>query len=130
MMRGAVALARETGVPLVPMALWGGQRIYTARAAATGHQLSLRRGRPITILVAEPRHLGPDREAESETRLLGAQLQGLLDAAQAMHPDQPATGERPPWHPAHLGGSAPTTQRAVWTEQVPRSAIVLERPAF
>ena len=29
LMRGSAALARETGVPVVPVALWGTQRIYT-----------------------------------------------------------------------------------------------------
>ena len=30
LMPGAVALARETGAPLLPMAIWGPQRILTA----------------------------------------------------------------------------------------------------
>jgi 1-acyl-sn-glycerol-3-phosphate acyltransferase len=128
MMPGAAALARETGAPLVPMAMWGGQRIYTATAAATGHQLHLRRGRPITIVVGKARFIEPDRDIVAETRLLGACLQTLLDSAQARHPDQPAPGEHPPWHPAHLGGSAPTREQAAAIEQPPRHATLLQPP--
>jgi 1-acyl-sn-glycerol-3-phosphate acyltransferase len=126
MMTGAAALAMDTGAPVVPMAMWGGQRIYTSTAAATGHQLHLRWGSPITIIVAEARFIEPGQDVVAESRLLGACLQTLLEQAQARHPDQPAPGQYPPWHPAHLGGSAPTPEQAALIEQPPRHAILLD----
>ncbi len=125
MMRGAAALARETGAPIVPMALWGGQRIYTASHAATGHDLHLRRGRPITVVVAAPICVAPGTDVRAQTVLLAARLQTLLDHAQAVHPDQPTAGEAADWHPAHRGGTAPTPAQAGSIEQLPRSAIVV-----
>jgi 1-acyl-sn-glycerol-3-phosphate acyltransferase len=125
-MTGAAALAMDTGAPVVPMAMWGGQRIYTSTAAATGHELHLRWGSPITIIVAEARFIEPGQDVVAESRLLGACLQTLLEQAQARHPDQPAPGQYPPWHPAHLGGSAPTPEQAALIEQPPRHAILLD----
>ena len=45
LMPGAVALARETGAPLVPLAIWGPQRILTAH-----RPVDLHRGRPVSLL--------------------------------------------------------------------------------
>ncbi len=124
MMPGAAALARETGAPLVPVAIWGGQRIYTA-AARTGTRFQLRRGRPITILVGEPTYVCPTADVVSETQALGARLQQLLERSQRIHPDQPRPGEVAPWHPAHLGGTAPTPYQARLFEDLPHHAIPL-----
>ncbi len=117
MMAGAVALARATGAPIVPIALWGPQRIYSAN-----QPLSLRRGRPISIEVAEPMS-APEGDLATATRALGARLQHLLDSVQARHPDQPRRGELAPWHPAHLGGHAPTPSAALLNADLPRAAI-------
>lgn len=122
---GAAALARDTGAPLVPVALWGGQRLFTAKAASRGHDLHLRRGRPITILVGQPSYVGPGADVSTATVELGWRLQELLDRAQRMHPDQPRPVADAPWHPAHLGGSAPTPEQARLIEDIPRHAIPL-----
>lgn len=117
LMPGAVALARDTGAPLVPMALWGPQRISTV-----GLPLSLRRGRPVTISVGTPMTL-PDGDVVTATRAMGVRLQQLVDDVQARHPDHPSPGEHAPWQPAHLCGHAPTPSAALLTADVPRSAI-------
>ncbi len=119
LMPGAVALARDTGAPLVPVALWGSQRILTAE-----QPVDLTRGRTVSILVGEPWHLGPRTDVAAETRRLGGVLQHLLDDLQARPAHQPRPGERAPWHPAHLGGSAPDAAHARTLESVPRSALL------
>lgn len=111
---GAVALASSTGAPLVPVAIWGPQRIATAR-----RPVDLRRGRPVTIAVGEPILVDPDADVTSGTVDLGRRLQALLDRLQAQPRHQPPSGARVPWHPAHLGGSAPTRAEAEPRESAP-----------
>jgi 1-acyl-sn-glycerol-3-phosphate acyltransferase len=117
LMPGAVALARETGAPLVPMAIWGPQRILTAK-----RPVDLRRGRPVSLLVGEPWHVPADTDVRAGTALLGRRLQDLVDELQH-RPAHAPEREPAPWHPAHLGGGAPTPEVARLQESVPSSAI-------
>jgi 1-acyl-sn-glycerol-3-phosphate acyltransferase len=119
LMPGAVALARETGAPLLPMAIWGPQRIMT-----THQRLDLRRGRPVSLGVGAPVHLRARDDVSEHTRLLGRRLQQMLDELQQRPEHQPRRGEPAPWHPAHLGGQAPSVDVARAEETVPASSIV------
>ncbi len=112
LMPGAAALAAETGAPLVPVAHWGGQRLATAH-----RPVEVRRGRPVSIRVGPPYVVAPGTDPRRATRDLGALLQGMLDALQHRPEHQPRPGEPAPWHPAHLGGSAPTPQSAQHIER-------------
>lgn len=105
---GAVRLAQGAGVPLVPVALWGGQRMWSK---GLPRDLTSR-GRAITIAVGEPMH--PPRKADGaeQTEELRTRMQALLDHAQKRHLDQPVDGQDAPWHPRHLGGTAPTPAEA------------------
>ncbi|HVV13586.1 lysophospholipid acyltransferase family protein [Amycolatopsis sp.] len=99
---GAVRMAAEAGVPLVPMALWGTQRLWTK-----GHPRTLtKRHVPISVVLGEPTHPSPDEDPETLTRDLRTRMSVLLDKAQAEYPESPAADERW-WLPAHLGGTAP-----------------------
>lgn len=98
---GANRLAHEAGVPLVPMALWGTQRLWTK-----GRPKNLtQRHVPITTLIGEPFEASPD---DSGDALLRKRMQDLLDTAQAGYPTEPGAW----WAPAHLGGTAPTPEQA------------------
>jgi 1-acyl-sn-glycerol-3-phosphate acyltransferase len=118
LMPGAVALAQETGAPLVPLALWGSQRILTAK-----QRPDLTRGRPVSLRVGEPLTVRRDADPREQTRLLGERLQGLLDELQARDEHRPEPGEHAPWHPAHLGGHAPDPVTARLNESVPTHAV-------
>ncbi len=105
---GAVRLAMATGTPLIPVALWGGQRIFTKDIPRDFRT----RGRALTIAVGEPMHPTRADDADQVTVELHERMQALLEHAQETYPDRPAPGQEVPWYPAHLGGSAPTPEEA------------------
>ena len=102
---GAVRIAAEAGVPVVPAVLWGTQRMMTK-----DHPRDFSRGTTILIRVGEPQHpTGADPEAE--TARLKASMAQLLDRAIRDYPAE----EQPPgswWVPQSHGGSAPTLAEA------------------
>jgi 1-acyl-sn-glycerol-3-phosphate acyltransferase len=99
---GAVRLAAEASVPVIPAVLWGTQRIYTK-----DHPRDLGRGKTIMIRVGEPMQLSANHEAE--TARLRAAMASLLDAAIRSYPDQQAGAW---WTPRSHGGTAPTPEEA------------------
>lgn len=101
---GAARLAQDAGVPLIPMALWGTQRIWTK-----GRPRNFRRSHiPVTIRVGEPVEAPADQYAGAITRRLRERVQELLEAAQRAYPVRPKDASDTWWVPAHLGGTAPT----------------------
>lgn len=104
---GAARMAIEAGVPLVPVANWGGQRLYTK-----GRKRSLRRDVPITLLFGPPVPHEPGDDAQAVTKRLRQAVGDLLEQAQRSYPDQPTSVSDGWWQPAHLGGSAPTVAEA------------------
>ena len=63
LMPGAVALARESGAPLLPMAIWGPQRILS-----TNQRLDLRRGRPVSLRLGAPLRVDAGDDIDERTR--------------------------------------------------------------
>jgi 1-acyl-sn-glycerol-3-phosphate acyltransferase len=100
---GAVRIAATAGVPLIPVVLWGTQRIMTK-----DHDRDLSRGTAISIRVGEPMAVtGADSRAETE--VLRAVMQGLLAESIAAYPQhEPGAW----WLPAAHGGTAPTLEQA------------------
>ncbi|MFD0559205.1 lysophospholipid acyltransferase family protein [Stackebrandtia endophytica] len=99
---GAVRMASAARVPLIPVALWGTQRLWTK-----GRRRELtKRHVPIMIVVGEPLTFGADDDPAEVTRTLRVRMQQLLDQAQRDYPETPGEDETW-WQPAHLGGSAP-----------------------
>ncbi|PGH42417.1 1-acyl-sn-glycerol-3-phosphate acyltransferases [Micromonospora sediminicola] len=105
---GAARMAQEAGVPLLPVALWGTQRLWTKGRPRT----LTRRHTPITILVGEPMDPAAYPDGTAMTADLRTRLSALVDRAQREYPDQPAGPDDAWWQPAHLGGSAPTPEQA------------------
>ncbi|MBT2508439.1 1-acyl-sn-glycerol-3-phosphate acyltransferase [Streptomyces sp. ISL-98] len=101
---GAARMAQEAGVPLIPVALWGTQRLWTK-----GKPRNFGRNHiPVTIRVGEPMDAPKDEFAGAMTRRLRGRVQELLEAAQRAYPVRPKNAEDTWWVPAHLGGTAPT----------------------
>jgi 1-acyl-sn-glycerol-3-phosphate acyltransferase len=105
---GAVRMAAAAEVPLVPMVLWGGHRLWTKGRPRT----LTRRHTPITILVGEPIHPGRGDDATVVAAELHSRLSDLLEKAQREYPDAPAGPADSWWQPVYLGGSAPTPEEA------------------
>jgi 1-acyl-sn-glycerol-3-phosphate acyltransferase len=103
---GAVRIAAEAGVPVVPVILWGTQRMMTK-----DHPRDFSRGKTITIKVGEPLRPTGDNPA-AETAELRSRMSGMLAEVVADYP----TAEQPPgswWVPASMGGTAPTPEEAL-----------------
>ncbi|NUP00004.1 MAG: 1-acyl-sn-glycerol-3-phosphate acyltransferase [Nonomuraea sp.] len=102
---GAIRMAQATNVPVIPVALWGSQRLWTK---GRPKQLTQRHV-PITILVGEPFHPKRGEDVNQHTVDLHARLTELADRAQRTYPEVPPGVW---WQPAHLGGTAPTPEEA------------------
>ncbi|MBG6240044.1 1-acyl-sn-glycerol-3-phosphate acyltransferase [Mycetocola sp. CAN_C7] len=107
---GTVRMAAEAGVPIIPVAVWGGHRLLTK-----GHKpiLSEARNVPVRFAIGAPLTVGADADVRETTAALRQTLQTLLDDAQASYPD---AGTGAWWQPAHLGGTAPTPEEAAVIE--------------
>ncbi|SFC98289.1 1-acyl-sn-glycerol-3-phosphate acyltransferases [Nocardioides terrae] len=102
---GAVRIAADAGVPLIPIVLFGTQRFLTK-----GRKMDLSRHKTVGIEVGAPIHPSGD-DPVGETAALQATMEGMLDR---LITDYPAE-ERPPgawWVPKAYGGSAPTLEEA------------------
>ncbi|NLX00367.1 MAG: 1-acyl-sn-glycerol-3-phosphate acyltransferase [Actinomycetales bacterium] len=103
---GAVRMAQEAGVPILPTTLWGSQRVWTKHVPKR-----LGRSRiPLFVTVGEPMYVGPHDDVDAVTRKLHAVMQAQLDEQIAAYPA--LTGEDLRFLPARLGGSAPTPEEA------------------
>lgn len=104
---GAARMALEANVPILPVAIWGSQRIMTKDIpkALGRHRF------PIHIAVGEL--VRPHGTADELTAELRTALVDALAVAQQGY-------ERPPgarWLPASLGGTAPTREEAAVIEE-------------
>jgi 1-acyl-sn-glycerol-3-phosphate acyltransferase len=100
---GAARMALDAQVPIIPLIVWGAQRIWTK-----GHPRSMWRPKvPISIAVGEP--IYPTLPPAELTALLHSRMQHLLERV------QDAYGPYPPgefWVPRRLGGGAPSLAEA------------------
>jgi 1-acyl-sn-glycerol-3-phosphate acyltransferase len=100
-------MAMEASAPLVPCAVWGSQRLLTK-----GRPKNLQRNVPVTVAFGPPIEYAPDEEPADVTKRLMTAIEGLVDEAQRNYPETPAGDDDRWWLPAHLGGTAPTTEEA------------------
>lgn len=109
---GAARMALQANVPIVPVAIWGSQRIMTKDIprAVGRHKF------PIHIAVGKP--LPPLGTPDELTADLRTAMDAVLTTAQDGY-EHPA-GAR--WVPARLGGSAPTMNQAAVIEDAEQAA--------
>jgi 1-acyl-sn-glycerol-3-phosphate acyltransferase len=105
---GAARLAAAAGVPLIPVAVWGSQRLWTkGRPRALTH-----RHVPVSVAVGEPMNPAPRDNGDAVTAELRQRMGVLLDGLQRTYPQTPQGADDTWWQPAHLGGTAPTLDEA------------------
>ncbi|MGD9619135.1 MAG: lysophospholipid acyltransferase family protein [Mycolicibacterium sp.] len=99
---GAVRMALDARVPIVPLIVWGAQRLWTK-----DHPRAMGRNKfPIAVEIGET--IEPNGTVTELTAALRSAMTEALHAAQAGYP-QPAGAF---WLPRRLGGSAPTPAEA------------------
>ena len=115
---GAARMALEAGVPLLPMIIWGSQRVWTK-----GHPKRLGRTKtPISVDIEEP--VAPEGSAGEITARLHVQMSRQLEKVRAAYPEHPAGAY---WVPAAMGGSAPTPEEAATLDREETKAKVVAR---
>ena len=98
---GAVRMAQESGVPIIPVIGWGTQRFATK-----GPGIHLAVGIPVIVRYGEPFRVSATEDPVEATERLRERMAQMLDEVQRSYPEEPAPGEDW-WLPARLGGSAP-----------------------
>jgi 1-acyl-sn-glycerol-3-phosphate acyltransferase len=107
---GAVRMAAEAGVPVIPVATWGGHRLLTKTAKSSfGEKFGI----PVSFAIGAPIVISATDDVAEVTRRLHDTLQSSIDDLQANYP---VDGTGKPWQPAHLGGTAPTPEEAAAVE--------------
>ncbi|MHA6669008.1 lysophospholipid acyltransferase family protein [Homoserinimonas sp. A447] len=103
---GAVRLAAEAGVPIVPVAIWGGHRLMTKNRKI---RFGERFGMPVSFAFGGAIRVEPGADVREATSVLRDGLQHLTDECQRAYPVD-GTGQW--WQPRDLGGTAPTPAEA------------------
>jgi 1-acyl-sn-glycerol-3-phosphate acyltransferase len=98
---GAARMAAQAGVPIIPVVVWGSQRVWTK-----GRKREFTRGTSIRIVVGDP--FVPSGEPVVATKELKERMQVLLDEARATYQGSPRDETDTWWVPAAMGGTAPT----------------------
>jgi 1-acyl-sn-glycerol-3-phosphate acyltransferase len=81
---GAARLARESGVPVTPVGLWGSHRILFK-----GRKPSWRWGVPQTAVVGEPVHVAPEEHVKPATDRIMRAVCECVSRARAVYPERP-----------------------------------------
>ncbi len=97
---GAVRLAMGAGVPIIPVIVWGSQRVWTK-----GVPRNLKRQKvPVTIALGKPIFFTKEDDVEKSEIELRSTMISMLHEVQESYPDG-HSGQR--WAPVRLGGTAP-----------------------
>ncbi|HUB56343.1 MAG TPA: lysophospholipid acyltransferase family protein [Mycobacterium sp.] len=114
---GAARMALDADVPMVPLIVWGAQRIWTK-----DHPRNVGRQK-IPVVVAAGRPLSPAGDVEHLDAALRDEMTSLLHRVQEEYP-HPAGAF---WVPQRLGGSAPTVAEAKVLEETEKAARARKR---
>ncbi len=110
---GATRLAQDADVPVIPVVLWGTQRLMTK-----GRERDFSRGKAVSITVGEPMSVPQGTDAEATTSVLQDRMRVMLDEAIARYPQRPGGPDDSWWMPTRLGGSAPTLEEATRMDRI------------
>ena len=117
---GAVRMAADAGVPVLPTVIWGSQRVWTK-----GRPKRLGRTKvAISVWTGEPMSVAESDDPIAVTETLRDRMSTLLHRAQETYPDSPSGPDDTWWLPARLGGSAPTPEEALQLDRDERRARI------
>lgn len=111
---GAVRLAAEAGVPVIPVAVWGGQRLLTKNRRIRFRE---RFAVPVHFAFGEAITVTAEDDMRAVSHDLRTRMQRLVDTLQA---EYPVDGSGAWWQPRHLGGTAPTPSEAAAADEARR----------
>jgi 1-acyl-sn-glycerol-3-phosphate acyltransferase len=114
---GVARMALEAQVPIVPVIVWGAQRIWTK-----DHPKNLGR-KKIPVIVAAGPALSPSGDVENLEAGLREEMTALLHRVQEEYPHP----EGAYWVPRRLGGSAPTLAEAKELEEAEQAERARKR---
>jgi len=101
---GAVRLSMGAGVPIIPVAIWGTQRIFTKKRKPDFK----RRKHPIHVVFGEPYFVPKGTDVDIAEAELKEKMVKLLHSVQSNYPH---SHEGQWWAPARLGGTAITSEQ-------------------
>ncbi|MEO7234024.1 MAG: lysophospholipid acyltransferase family protein [Lapillicoccus sp.] len=120
---GAARMAQEAGVPVLPVVIWGSQRVWTK-----GHPKRLGRTNvPISIAVGELIPVAPGESVDEATAKVHAVMTRMLHTLQESY--EPLNGAELAFQPARLGGTAPTLEAANDLDDEERRAAIRKASA-
>jgi len=106
---GAVRMAAEAGVPVLPTIIWGSQRVWTK-----DHPKRMgRTNTPVSVHVGTPMPVPAGIDYTATTAELRSRMEQMLHRAQEQYAHKPAGPDDAWWQPARLGGTAPTPDEAL-----------------
>lgn len=100
---GAVRMAQDAGVPIIPSVNWGTHRWATKNRPIDWRAVGI----PVLVHYGEPMVIAPDEDVTEATRRVRQRMEVMLAELQQRYPEQPEPGEDW-WLPERLGGSAPS----------------------
>ncbi len=124
---GAARLAAAADVPLIPVGLFGTNRLYD------GDRFRARRGMPVTVACGHP--VMTHSSIRTVTKWLHLDMEALYERALDDYPDREEGEAGADWWPARRGGDAPslaavvdarTDGRAVWADVGDDDAVAAE----
>ncbi|QDQ96364.1 1-acyl-sn-glycerol-3-phosphate acyltransferase [Tomitella fengzijianii] len=114
---GAARMALEAGVPIVPLVIWGSQRVWTK-----GHRKNLGRTN-LPILIRAGERIAPEGTPEELTDRVKVAMTRILDELRAEYAAE--FGPYPAgayWVPRSLGGGAPSLAEATALDEADTAA--------
>ena len=104
---GAPRLAMDAGVPLVPVVVWGTQRMMTK-----GRPRDFSRGKAVSVTVGTAFDVPKGSDVDKVNDDLHVTMAAMLEDAVARYPQRPSGPDDTWWLPARHGGTAPTLEEA------------------
>ncbi len=121
---GAARMAMLAGVPLIPGAVWGTQRILT-KDRPKNFQPKV----AIDVALEKPIPYRESEDPEVVTERLMVVIRRLVDELSRSYKQSPAGPDDTWWLPAHLGGTAPTVEESLAMSERDRVARARKRAA-